>query len=177
MRQKQAENANNSRRTLFKERLKEGLTLTIEEYLHQYEHLKRCAEIAYKRLCDAEDRATNIRCGLNIDGTPRAKGGRPSGHETALIEAADALKMCNKADKAFKDYEKQLKGALNSLFYWEGRLLAQIYINNVIFNRPPYDDVDYVLQDMEKRPAKEYIHIAQEHLAEILKAQGVELTA
>lgn len=151
--------------------------MTIDEYLHQYEHLKGCANMAYKRLCDAEERATNIRCGLNIDGTPRGKGGRPSGHETALIEAADALKMCTKADKAFKDYEKQLKGALNSLFYWEGRLIAQIYINNVIFERPPYYETDYILQDMEKRPLKEYIDIAQGHLAEILKAQGVELTA
>ena len=136
-----------------------------------------CAAVARQHLWDAEERANNIRCGLNIDGTPRGKGGRPSAHETALIEAADALKMHNTADKAFKAYEKQLKVALNSLFYWEGRLLAQIYINNVILNRPPYDDVDYVLQDMEKRPAKEYIHIAQEHLAEILKAQGVDLTA
>lgn len=151
--------------------------MTIEEYLHQYEHLKRCAEIARKHLWDAEERANNIRCGLNIDGTPRAKGGRPSGHETALIEAADALKMYDTADKAFKAYEKQLKRSLNSLFYWEGRLLAQIYINNVIFERPPYNDVDYVLQDMDKRPAKEYIHMAQEHLAEILKEQGVNLTA
>ena len=133
--------------------------------------------MAYKRLWEAEDRATNIRCGLNIDGTPRAKGGRPSGNETALIEAADALKMCNKADKAFKAYEKQLKSALNSLFYWEGRLIAQIYINNVIFNRAPYDETDYILQDMEKRPVTEYLQIAQEHLTEILKEQGVELTA
>lgn len=151
--------------------------MTIDEYLHQYEHLKRCAEIAYKRLSDAEERACNIRCGLNVDGTPRAKGGRPSGHETALIEAADALKMYDKADKAFKTYEKQLKRSINSLFYWEGRLLAQIYINNVIFNRPPYYDIDFVLQDMDKRPAEEYINIAQAHLAEILKAQGVDIAA
>ena len=151
--------------------------MTIDEYLHQYEHLKGCADAARKHLWDAEERATNICCGLNIDGTPRAKGGRPSGHETALIEAADALKMCNKADKAFKEYEKQLKVALNSLLYWEGRLIAQIYINNVIFERPPYYDVDFVLQDMENRPLKEYLSIAQGHLSEILKAQGVELTA
>lgn len=151
--------------------------MTIEDYLHQYERLRAFSMIAYKRLCDAEDRANNIRCGLNIDGTPRGKGGRPSGHETALIEAADALKMYDKADKAFKAYEKQLKRSLNSLLYWEGRLLAQIYINNVIFDRTPLFEIDYILQDMDKRPVKEYIDIAQEHLAEILKAQGVELTA
>lgn len=151
--------------------------MTVEEYLHQYEHLKGCAAVARQHLWDAEERATNIRCGLNVDGTPRAKGGRPSGHETALIEAADALKRSTAADKAFKEYDKQLKSALNSLLYWEGRLIAQIYINNVIFERPPYYDVDFVLQDMEKRPVKEYLNIAQEHLAEILKAQGVELTA
>lgn len=150
--------------------------MTIDEYLHQYEHLKGCAEIAYKRLWDAEERATNVRSGLNIDGTPRGKGGRPNAHETALIEAADALKKCDKADKAFKAYEKQLKGALNGLYYWEGRLIAQIYINNVIFERTPYFDVEYILQDMEKKPVKEYLHIAQDHLAEVLKSQGVELT-
>lgn len=150
--------------------------MTIDEYLTQYEYLKGRARITYIKMNEAEERANNVRCGLNIDGTPRPKSGRPSGHETALIEAADALKECMAADKAFKAHEKQLKSAINSLYYWEGRLLSQIYINNVIFERPPYSDVDYVLQDMEKRPAGEYIRIAKEHLTEILQARGVEIT-
>ena len=151
--------------------------MTIEEYLRQYERLRLFVTRAYKQLCAAEDRATNIRCGLNVDGTPRAKGGRPSGHETALIEAADALKAYDKADTAFKEYEKQLKKAMNSLFYWEGRLIAQIYINNVIFERTPYDDIDYILKDIGNRPLTEYLDIAQAHLTEILKAQGVDIVA
>ena len=85
--------------------------------------------------------------------------------------------MCDKANTALKEYEAQLKAAMNSLFYWEGCLIAQIYINNVIFDRPRNYDIDYILKGLEKRPATEYLSIAQKHLAEILKAQGVDITA
>ena len=151
--------------------------MTIDEYLKQYEYLKGRADLARIQLNAAEDKAQNIRSSLNLDGTPRPKGGRPAGNETALIEAADALKAAMQADKEFKAYTKQLKSAINSLLYWEGRLIAQIYINNVIFERTPFYDVDYILEDMEKRPLTEYISIAQGHLTDILAAQGVELTA
>ena len=157
--------------------MREGYILTIGEYLKQYEYLKGRADLTHIQLIAAEDKAQNIRCGLNIDGTPRPKGGRPAGNEKALIEAADALKAAMQADKEFKAYTKQLKSALNSLLYWEGRLISQIYINNVIFEHPPYYDIDYILEDMDKRPVNEYLSIAQGHLTDILTAQGVEITA
>lgn len=151
--------------------------MTIDDYLKQYEYLKGRADLTYIKMSEAEDRANNIRCGLNLDGTPRTKGGRPNGHETALIEAADALKECMAADKALKAYEKQLKGAINSLLYWEGCIITRIYIYNVRFERPPVCDINDIVADLDdKRATGEYISTAKAHLAEILRARGVEIS-
>ena len=152
--------------------------MTIEEYLSQYKRLREKSESLCERMDAMEEKVSSSRSSWNADRMSRGGGDRGA-YETMLIEVADARKAYLQAHRAECEFAKQLRTAVNHLYYWEGRLITQIYINNVFFERdhdPFY--IGDILEDMSSdRTKAEYISMAKDHLTEILTAQGVEITA
>lgn len=148
--------------------------MTIDEYLNQLPDLKRDEDRVYTKLKHYFDKATSTP-GSSFDGMPRRRS-HENMHETWMIEYADAKREWTAINNKFYEVKEQLESTVDYLLYWEGRLIYQLYIYNVILGGDdPMDGAEEILhtQDRDKIDAK--LDKAKSHLRQLLIKQGVEL--
>lgn len=149
--------------------------MTIDEYLNQPRKLKRKRDRLYEKLLAAEER-TAPRDPLNLgDGVP----GRRSGSNTTedkLLTYIDASSAYREASRQYTNVRDALNLAIDNLLYWQGCLIYQVYIYNVYFDID--DDLkgaDEILRTDNRREILAKLGEAKEALADLLRAQGVEI--
>lgn len=150
--------------------------MTINEYLNQPRTLKARRDKALENLKVLETRMLSPHDPLNLgDGTPRSRSGENT-HETHLIEYIDAGKEFKESNRLYMETRDNLEAAINYLLYWQGRLIYQVYIYNVIIEAA--DDLngaDEILKTKSQREILAKLTEAKAALADQLRAQGVEI--
>lgn len=149
--------------------------MTIDEYLGQLATFRRRSEKAFNRVRKYDTRATAPRSSLNLgDGTPRSRN--KGANEDNLIGLSDALKEQREASQQYKKFREELYSNIYNLLYWEGLLIERVYIHNVIVNAA--DDLhgaDDILNTKNRAQILAKLKEAKQHLADLLRAQGVEI--
>lgn len=155
--------------------------MTINQYLCLLEALLIRRDNAfekYMRLLESASAPAAAR--IDPDGLPKAKNYRNS-HEDLLIRVADAGAAYNNAwdkyEKFYKQLEKNLETLANLYGWTERAALEVIYIENM--GRPQETRRGGVCRRCNcctKAEAAILIKQAKQHLTEILKEQGIEIT-
>ena len=150
--------------------------MTIDEYLNQPRKLKAKSERLYKKMLIAEEKATTPRDPLNLgDGIPGRRSGSNT-TETKLLEYIDASRAYSEAYTQFREARDTLTGAIDNLLYWQGNLIYQIYIYNATFSSgDDIKDAGDILRTSNRREILAKIAEAKAALADLLRAQGVEI--
>ena len=150
--------------------------MIIDEYLSQIRTAKRRSDELYNKLTIAQERALNVRSPGNVgDGTPYTRTNENAA-ETRLLNYIDIGKEYDTATKTYIDTRKQVINAIDYLLYWQGCLIYQVYIYNVVIEAD--DDLsgaDDILHTNNRREILAKLAEAKEALADLLREQGIEI--
>lgn len=150
--------------------------MNIDEYLRQLRKYKLRAEYKLNKYNEAFDKAASPGCALDYgDMAPRTRG-NGNATENRLIKAIDAGKEWKAAWKQYTDFREQLITDLYGLLYWEGLLLDRVYIYNLMTESE--DDLhgaDEILRTNNRGEILSKLTEAKKHLADVLRARGVEI--
>ena len=150
--------------------------MTIKEYLNQLPKLKYKAETATARYEDLVLRATAPGCALDLGDTGRRIRGSGNATENKLIEMSDAGKKSRAANERYYNFRDQLEKDIDNLLYWQGCLIYQCYIYNVIIEA---DDnlkgAADILRTTSRREILAKLAEAERALADILQARGLDI--
>ena len=148
--------------------------MTIDEYLYQLRRLKRREEDLFKTYEELEARAESPRSSFNYN-MPRSKN-NDNLTEKRLTELIDAGQEWIEARNEYSAFRDQLQDSIYNLLYWEGLLIEQVYINNMIYKREnDLYGADQILKTNNKGAIIRKLRDAKAHLAEILRDQGIEI--
>lgn len=147
--------------------------MTIDEYLNQLPKLRRAEAKAYNRMETKFDRATSLQSSFNFD-MPRRIADQ-NATEARLVELADAQREWKEANEAYATFKEQLERSLYNLLYWEGLLIDQAYIYNVIYGRDHLYGLDEILKTRNRGVMISKLNEAKQHLRQILIDQGIEI--
>ena len=152
-----------------------GRTLTIDKYLGQAKRLKSKADKAEEKLKAIESRSINPRSSLNLgDGVP-ANSRNVNGTETRLLEYIDAGKAYTVASNDYKTFREQLKQTTANMVHWQAQIIEQIYVYNVFFGYDDFDGVGEILRTTDRHRILMKLDESKRSLADLLRAQGVEI--
>ena len=150
--------------------------MTIDEYLSQIRTAKKERDELSDKLDIAQEAALNVRSPGNMaDGAPYARTNE-NATENRLIKYIDLHNEYEKASKLYIDTRKQVSRAIDYLLYWQGCLIYQVYIYNVVIEAD--DDLrgaDDILRTNNRREILAKLAEAKEALAKLLREQGVEI--
>lgn len=149
--------------------------MTINEYLGLASKLRSYITQCEKEYNKAFSEATSVPGMLGREGI---RSGNRSGLnviEQKLIKQADAARELNKARMAYSEYREQLQADINNLYYWEGILIEQMYINNPILGEDTFYRVNEILKTDSPAKIRRKTNEAKAHLAEIMRARGADI--
>lgn len=147
--------------------------MTIDEYLNQLKALERREERLYKKYCEIEEKATSPQTYNFGSGAPRGRNGNNT-RENLLVELADASNEFNAAFEEYKNFRNRLQRNIYNLLYWQGLIIEQVYIYNRNRDNDLYGVNELLFTD-DRREILAKLDEAKAALAEILRAQGVEI--
>lgn len=147
--------------------------MTIDEYLNQLPKLRRAEAKAYNRMETKFDRATSLQSSFNFD-MPRRIADQ-NATEARLVDLADAQREWKEANDAYIEFKDQLERSLYNLLYWEGLLIDQAYIYNVVCGRDHLYGLDEILHTSSRGAILAKLDTAKQHLRQILRDQGIEI--
>ena len=153
--------------------------MTVNQYLFALEVLKIRRDNCFENYIRVHERAAAPAAAhYNTDGVVNRNGS--NGREDKLIRAADAWEKYNRADMLYDGYYNQLEKHLETLadlHGWQERAaLEKIYIENM--GRPRETRRGGLCRTLgvrTKAEAGEVVRAAKEHLAEILRSEGVPI--
>lgn len=148
--------------------------MTIDEYLNQLRKLRRREKRTYQKMQNQYDRATSLQSSFNF-GMPRNRSNE-NRTETRLLDLADTQREWREANAAYIGFREQLQSDIYNLLYWEGLLIEQVYIFNLI--NESEDDLNgaaEILNTNNRGTIIRKLNEAKAHLRQILIDRGVEI--
>lgn len=147
--------------------------IKINHVLYYYEWLKIDQENKYNEYMKLSSRARDPQSSLHGDGLPRAKD--PQARERLIIESSDALKAYYAAERRYWNYERFLEKNINQLTYSYSVALCLKYIWNL--DRPHDQRINGIASRLgiRRKEVPAIVREAKEALADILRAQGMEI--
>lgn len=147
--------------------------MTIEEYLKLGRTLRQEVDSKGRHLEKLMDRVMNP--GTNFDGTPAGRR-HDNGHEARLVAYVDASKEYDAAYNEYKRHQEQLENALYNVLYWQALVIERVYYTNVLMEYPnELYGVGNILKTDDRHKIRAKVTEAKEALADLLRAQGVEI--
>ena len=138
--------------------------------------MKRKADSAELKLKEVESRTINPRSGLNLGDGISTNSRNVNGTESRLLEYVDAGKAYTAARRNYTEFRKNLKSTVFNMPHWAALIIEQIYIYNVFSDREDnLYGVSDILNTNDRRQILAKLREAKEILADLLRAQGVDI--
>lgn len=149
--------------------------MNIDAFLNNGRRLKHKVDETSEKYKALENIVINPRDPLNLgDGIP-ARNRNENGHETKLLAYIDAGNEWSAARDEYKHFRDQLEQAIYNMVHWQALIINQIYIYNLYFGYDEMRDVDEILKTKDPAQIRAKLAEAKAALADMLRAQGVEI--
>ena len=150
--------------------------MNIDEYLNQLRQFKRQEERLYLKAERKEAALVSPRSSANFGDGIQTRGGFGNQRDIILTDLADLISDYRTAHTNYMNFREELRTHFYNMTYWQGAILLQVYINNVVFESD--DDlrgVGEILDTTSRRVICSKLAEAKNALRERLRNQGVEI--
>lgn len=150
--------------------------MNIDEYLNQLRTFKRKEERLYIKAERKESALTSPSSSANFGDRIQTRDRFGNQRDIMLAELADLISDYRTAHADYMNFREELRAHFYNMTYWQGAILLQVYINNVVFESD--DDlrgVGDILNTTSRRVICSKLAEAKAALRERLRDQGVEI--
>lgn len=147
--------------------------MDINQYLYQFRELKTREDRLYQKITRKESSFVGSASNFG-DGIPTRSSENKI--EKKLVELADLTREYKEAHNDYMNFREELRTHFYNMTYWQGAILLQVYINNVVFESD--DDlrgVGEILDTTSRRVICSKLAEAKNALRERLRNQGEEI--